>query len=263
MKRILHLGLAAILIALWPACNPPQQDPENPGTEVVDPENPNPQDPPAEYYFKMVSGYNQAEVPDTPVFNHRGGGVFYLIDVESNVEGWTAKGGADWCSINAYAGGKKGQINLYVHPYQVSGIAYPYPRTCTMTIQAPGVFDKTLVIGQESESTYLYTAPNQQTQYTLPASGATVDIPVLTNLVDWKIINETGWIKAEKINRITLRVSVVPANTPQPRSGKITLMSIANGQVGSYDTPWEINFTEGEPDVSGDDYDYGDGIEWD
>ena len=113
------------------------------------------------------------------------------------------------------------------------------------------------------EDVNLYSAPNMQREYTLPSSGAPVDITVITNLVDWTVKNDTEWIITEKLNRYTLRVHAVPSVTSGPREGKITLLSIANGQAPSHDTPWDITLKEGAPDVAGDDYSYNEGLGWD
>ena len=270
MKRILFFGFAVLFITLVSTCTPPSENQDQDETEVDNPDNPenpdgpdnpeNPENPDA--YFKMVSGYNGSEMTDVLVFNHRGECIYYLIDVETNVKDWTVEGGSDWCRISYYAVGKGGQINLFVEPYNDPMYSALYPRTCTMTVKAPGLADRTFTIGQESENTYIYTAPNQQTEFTLPASGAAVEVTVITNLVDWKVVNDTDWVKTEIVNRYTLRLSVIPADSPKQRQGKITLMSVANGLSTSYDLPWELTIKEGSPDVTGDDYIYDEGYQW-
>ena len=199
---------------------------------------------------------------DVLVFNHNGEGIYYVINVESNVEKWTVEGGASWCHINAYSG-KSGMINIIVDQYDDPNPPSGYPRYCQLTIKVPGLPDRQLTIGQESSYTQIYSAPNMQREYTLPSSGAPVDITVITNLVDWTVKNDTEWIITEKLNRYTLRVHAVPSGTSGPREGKITLLSIANGQAPSHDTPWDITLKEGAPDVAGDDYSYNEGLGWD
>ena len=213
---------------------------------------------------KVPDGPGSQEGTEKPdmVFNHNGEGIYYVINVESNVEKWTVEGGASWCHINAYSG-KSGMINIIVDQYDDPNPPSGYPRYCQLTIKVPGLPDRQLTIGQESSYTQIYSAPNMQREYTLPSSGAPVDITVITNLVDWTVKNDTEWIITEKLNRYTLRVHAVPSGTSGPREGKITLLSIANGQAPSHDTPWDITLKEGAPDVAGDDYSYNEGLGWD
>lgn len=265
IKRFFSLSVlfAGILLSFGGCAKPPagqenQEPTENPDKPVDPPVTP----PPTDVVFKMTGEYDGSQVPDILVFNHNGEGIYYVINVESSVENWTAEGGASWCHIVAYSG-KSGMIHISVDQYEDPYPPSTYPRFCQLVVKCPGLSDKKITIGQEYSYTRIYTAPNMQREYTLPSSGAPVDITVITNLVDWTVKNDTEWIKAEKLNRYTLRVSAVPSGTSQPREGRITLLSIANGQVSSYDTPWDITLKEGAPDVAGDDYSYDEGLEWD
>lgn len=244
MKRLLR-AMALPLMLLLCAC--PKINPDNPD---------NPDTPTAPYFsLKTETG---GEVPDILVFDYMGGGTIYALKVDTNVEGWTATGDADWCMVMT----GPGEIRFSLQTYEEAN-SQLYPRRCQVHIAAPGVFDRTLTIGQESVSRFLYTVPDYKNEFDLPASGAPIDITVVSNLVEWTIVNNNDWIKAEKVDRITLRVSAVPSETEKGRTGEVTLVSIANDNQASVGTYWTMFFHEEESGVSGDDYSYGDGIEWD
>ena len=263
LKRFLSLAmlLTGMLLSFCSCGKVPDGPGSQEGTEKPDKPD-TPDTPETGVVFNMTGEYDGSQVPDVLVFNHNGEGIYYVINVESNVEKWTVEGGAPWCHINAYSG-KSGMINIIVDQYDDPNPPSGYPRCCQLTRKVPGLPDRQLTIGQESSYTRIYSAPNMQREYTLPSSGAPVDITVITNLVDWTVKNDTEWIITEKLNRYTLRVHAVPSVTSGPREGKITLLSIANGQAPSRDTPWDITLKEGAPDVAGDDYSYNEGLGWD
>ena len=63
--------------------------------ETEKPDNPDkPDTPETGVVFNMTGEYDGSQVPDVLVFNHNGEGIYYVINVESSVENWTAEGGA-------------------------------------------------------------------------------------------------------------------------------------------------------------------------
>lgn len=251
MKTRKWLLALPLMLAL---CACPQINPDNP-------DNPDGPDKPSDSFFNLTKA-DGGEVSATLVFDYQGGGSVDNLKVETNVDGWSAESDADWCSVATDASG----IRFNIQQFGEAG-SQIYPRTCQVHIKAKDVFDRTLTIGQESDGKYLYTVPGNESTMPgfvvwihVPSSGAPVDLMVLTNLVDWAVTNENAWLKAEKIDRTTLRLSIVPSDTENGRYGEITLESIDN-QAGAAPF-WKINLIESNVGGTGDDYSYGDVIEW-
>lgn len=231
----------------------PETPPSPPPVTPVTPPDPDP-------YFRIVAS-DDSDVPASLVFNYHGDGRYYSIKYETNMDTWTATSDADWCRTKVdYP--SQGWLHFEVDTYTEDFVEL-YPRFCHVKIKAPDVLDRTLTVGQECRRTFLYTLPNDRHDYKLAPSGASMDLTVACNLVDWDIQNKTDWIVAEKINRTCLRVKVSPSDSPQPRKGSISLVSIANGASGNENIEWVLNFSETDPGVSGDDYNYGNGVDWD
>ena len=246
MQRILLLLSAVFVAALLPSCTLPEN-----------PENPDKPDLPIADYFKLTT-VTGGEVPDILVFDHMGGGTIYNLKVETNMEGWTVESNApEWCTVTT----ENTSIRFNLQTYHESN-SQLYPRRCQVSIKAKDVFHRTLTIGQESVSRFLYSLPDYKNEFDLPATGAPIDVTVVSNLVEWVVNNKTDWIKAEKIDAVTLRVSSIPSETEHGRTGEVQLVSIANDYQASVGVDWTMYFHENLPGATSDDYSYGDGYPW-
>ena len=244
MKTLKWLLALPLLLAL---CACPQIIPDNP-------DNP---DNPAAPFFKLTKE-DGGDVPEILVFDYMGGGTIYNLKVETNVEGWTVECNApEWCMVLTDDTNIRFSLQTY---YEAN--SQLYPRKCQVHIKAKDVFDRTLTIGQESVSRFLYTLPDYKNQFDLPATGAPIDVTVVSNLVEWVVDNKTDWIKAEKIDAVTLRVSTIPSETEHGRTGELQLVSIANDYQASVGTYWTMFFHEELPGATSDDFIYGEGYQW-
>lgn len=243
LKSLLALSLPLMLFACT-ATSP--EKPDNPGEPT----------PPEEVFFKLTRT-DGGDVPQTLVFDYQGNGPFAELKVETQVEGWTAECNSDWCTLIAEANG----IRFTVKPYQGDSKQL-YPRTCQVHVKAETQYENTFTIGQESEEKFLYTVPgNDWNSVRLPAAGAPVDILVVSNLVDWTVKNVDGWVKADKIDRTTLRLSVIPSETEHKRTGQIVLESVANEVQSGSGPAWTLYLREEDAGGTSDDYTYGDNLE--
>ena len=258
MQRFVLLLSAVFVAAMLPSCTQPENPgkpdkPENP----ENPENPNKPEDPTPDYFKLTTEAG-GEVPGILVFDYMGGGTIYNLKVDTNMEGWTVECNApEWCTVTT----ENTMIRFGLQVYQEANSQSP-PRRCQVRIKAKDVFDRTLTLGQESMSQFLYTLPNYQFEFDLPASGAPIEVTVVSNLVEWVVDNKTDWIKAEKVDAITLRVSSIPSETEHGRTGGLQLVSIANDYQANPGNYWDLYFHEELPGVSGEDYSYGKGYQW-
>ena len=81
--------------------------------------------------------------------------------------------------------------------------------------------------------------------------------------------NNSDWFTVEQPDRMTLRVRATPKQDgdTQIRNGSVTLYSAAWSEEDLETIYWnktvKINFSDGDPDLSGEDYDYGDNKNWD
>lgn len=210
-------------------------------------------------YFHFLSGNRQ--IPSTIMLDRNGVGP--TIKVETNTatdpNTWSVTCSEPWCYVTTAADG------IYL-----SGETYGkndplWPRTCELRIAIPGLYNGTFKVVQES-LTFIELAGGLAEEYILSPSGAVTEFIIHTNLYDWKIENGNDWIKAEKADAMTLRVSAVPSSqaSSTARKGTIHLYSAAlSERPSTAGDVLTLNFKEGDPDVSGEDYGYGESHGWD
>ena len=260
-KPLNALVLAPIIL-LFGACGQIQPDnPDNPDN----PDTPSGPDIPAQTYFSIRS--SEGENPTLLVMARNADKILTVkTNAKTDPDKWEFTTTADWCHAAI-------SYNDHVVEYRISVSADPWgneseylwPRSCELTIHIPGLYKETLKVVQES-NVYLRIG-NYANKGTLPSSGAIVEYYVDTNLYDWKIENDIPWLKAVKKDRMTLQLSVVPRTdrADAGRYGDIYLYSSVYDHRPEY---WEgpiVTFRaiEGTPDISGEDYQYGEGSLWD
>ena len=248
------LALCAAITFLA-GCDP--VNPDNPDN----PDNPGGPDNPTGDYFKLVSIYDSSKEAETfYIAGYQMGSYSLVVNTSLASDKYSATSSADWCKP-VFDGGL---LRLNYEQYGEKNDMLN-PRVCVVEVKAGSFYDGTITIVQQSGSKKLGTI-TYKNSFELPADGSPIDIIIQTTLWDWKIENANDWIKAEHIDRETLRVSAVPRDyDAAKRSGKIYLYSVTYKQFDSdmeYDS-YKLFFNDADPVVAGDDYGYGDHTDWD
>ena len=212
-------------------------------------------------FFRVLSDGQQT--PSTLMIDRNGVGPNLKVETNATADpsAWSVTCSEPWCFTTA--GGYPVSISLSAEAYGKNDPLFP--RTCELRIAIPGLYNGTFKVAQESV-TFIELAGGVAEEYVLSPSGAAKEFTIHTNLYEWKVENGNDWIKAEKVDAMTLRVSAVPRTqaSSAARKGTIHLYSAALSQrpstAGDFIT---LNFKEGDPDVSGEDYGYGEGHGWD
>jgi len=252
-SRILLLAATVLVsaICLGSCEKPAVVDPtntDNPGGGTDDPSNPGGDTPSSKPYFK-------GEIPSELVFARVS--VEAVILVETNIKDWTATSDASWChaTVGPYAltiSVDDNEENLSSHDYSVQ------PRSCTVTVKAGTVLNKTITVYQEALtiiSTGLYGA----TVYLSPA-GETKEMYITSNCYNWTVKSSASWLKAVRVDNNTLRL----VSSPRPDT-ETALRTAEVEMISEYDMNVGETFTvsDSDPLISGDDYGYGDHTGWD
>lgn len=218
-------------------------------------------------YFRFMLG--DREVPSQVILDQNGaltseaGYMSVETNVKTDVSTWSVTCSEEWCYYTLSNNGTSANIYLSADPY---GKYDPlWPRSCDFRVVIPGFCDKTIKVVQESV-TYIQLTVEMEDEFILSPSGAPKDFTIHTNMYEWKIENANEWLKAEKSDAMTLRVSVIPRTSASAsRKGTIYLYSSAlSERPASFGgVMLTLNFKEGDPDMSGEDYGYGGGHGWD
>lgn len=257
-----------LLIAIgWlAACGPVNPDtPQNPGGAVnpggsVNPGNPSgpPSPPQVEYYCK-------AELPDVQVFSRGASNVTFFL--ETNIEEFHIAVSEPWCTGLLQDGNtdKQKKLVVRVQEYDARKEDGSYscspPRFATLRISGGGAFDHSVTVVQNTHVEFAVPSlPYENNDFVLHVTGddTTVDLPVTTNCYSWSARSNASWIQVSRKDSATLTVKTSARSYGATRQGLITLFDEADNRN---------NFTfivaESEASLSGNDYDYGEGSEWD
>lgn len=257
-RHLAALLCASIALSAVGACQkPPKPGEEGQGGGQQQP--PVPKGP----YFK-------ADLPDEYVLSYNQGTISWAVDTD--ITDWTATSDEEWCKPTA----KAKELWLDVEDYDCrdeNGYErYDPPRTCTVTVKAGTVFSKTIRIIQDthtiinfpqSEMSSLYdwisTGPSGM-KVLLSADGQTRDIVVQSNAWRWVAETEAAWLKLERVDGATLRVTSTARGESETtsRSAKVNLYPETNRlNVASF------TVEDAPADVNGEGYGYGDHTDWD
>lgn len=218
-------------------------------------------EPPAQDYFtlKTLGG----KETDLVLMSREGGQSSLMFNTSLKSDEWNLEvEEADWCKV--YWDGSL--IRMEVDPYGEQ-YEYLYPRSCKVSIKSSKLSDVSFTLAQESDTelrTLYYI-----NQFQLPPSGTPLDIFIFTNFYQWKVKNDSDWFTAEQPDRMTLRVRATPKQEgdTQVRTGSVTLYSAAWSEEDLEYIYWnqivKLYFSDGDPDLSGEDYEYGDKQDWD
>ena len=217
--------------------------------------------PPTQDYFilKNLSG----KETDLVLMSREGGRQELMVSTSLKPAEWSLEGGNEtWCKV--YWDGSL--IRMEVDPYGEQ-YEYLYPRSCKVSIKSSKLSDVSFTLAQESD-TELHTL-YYRNQFQLPPSGTPLDIFIFTNFYQWKVKSDSDWFTAEQPDRMTLRVRATPKQEgdTQIRNGSVTLYSAAWAEEDLEYIYWsqivKLYFSDGDPDLSGEDYEYGDKQDWD
>jgi len=237
------------------SCVKPQEgDPEvKPGTDDQSEDTSTPT-----FVIKTLSG----DETDFMLFSQSGGNNALMVQTTLKDDEWSVEGGDSWCRVVK----EDGLIRLTVDPYGESNERL-YPRSCTFLVKSKLFNEKTITVVQEGD-TYITTIPNLQ-KFTLSPSGTPLDIFIDTNFYEWKVKNDNEWFTVEQPDRMTLRVKAQPKadGDDTVRSGSIILYSAAwpeeDLEIRFGSRIVRLYFQDGDPGLSGEDFNYGDKHDWD
>lgn len=184
--------------------------------------------------------------------------------VSTNIPDWTAESDAAWCRTSIL----KGQENSYELNIIVDGFdprtengSYDYcpPRVCTVTIKAGSIYSHSLTVRQESNvrmTTGLYGKP-----VLLDPAGETRQIYILTNCISWTPSTDADWLTVKRIDNATLELTSTARKDSEP--ARTTIVNVVS-DLDSWSSTSRTSFTVADADasLSGDDYGYGDHIDW-
>ncbi|MCQ2126521.1 MAG: hypothetical protein MJZ06_03655 [Bacteroidaceae bacterium] len=185
--------------------------------------------------------------------------------IRTNISDWTASSDADWCRTNIIKGEDYGyELDIIVDEFapRTDNGDYDYcqPRVCTVTIKAGSTYSHTLTVRQESRvimSTDLYGK-----SVFLDPAGETIQMFIRTNCISWTPSSDADWLSVKRIDNATLELSsTARKDSDMARKATVTVVS----DLDSYTSTSRTSFTVADADVvlSGDDYGYGDHIDWD
>lgn len=254
MAQTRFLRMAVLILGglLLCAC-PPKVDPVVPdGPDGPDgPETPVDPDKP---YFNLMTSSGTPVPQDYELVYNRDAVSVAAMTVKTNVTDWSVTSSDTWCSAIA---NENNSIVLQLQEYGESREVLP-PRICTVSVQAGAVFNQTIKVVQQSYVVFSFEREGQP--LVLPASGATIDVPVYSNSYQWTPTSPADWIKLEKRSPSVLRVTTSPrpATESSPRSALVTVHSSSDEYAkGSFEVRDE------DATLSGEDYQYGEHIDWD
>lgn len=194
-----------------------------------------------------TSPYFKANIQDTYFQGPTDTG--FTIYVDTNITDWTAEASADWLKVT-----KKSAEAVFV-PQTIEQGSYPAPRTCTVTIKAGSVFNKTFTVLQEA-----WTHISAVYEVKLKPGGETVEIPISHNCYNWTPSTDANWLTVKKKDTATLTItsSARSASETTPRKGVVKLQSQLQDAVY-----WNITVSDADSNLGNEDYNYEDPTEWD
>ena len=187
------------------------------------------------------------------------------FQIKTNISDWTATSDSSWCHTNITKGEDYGyELVILVDEFapRTDNGDYDYcqPRVCTVTIKAGSTYSHTLTVRQESRvimSTELYGK-----SVLMDPAGETIRLFIRTNCISWTPSTDADWLNVKRIDNATLELSsTARKDSDKARKATVTVVS----DLDSYTSTSRTSFTVADADVvlSGDDYGYGDHIDWD
>ena len=254
-SRIIYLVLAAMLL-IMPGCQKTPKPGQEQGQEQQQEQQKGP-------YFKI-------ELPDEFVMNYNQGSASWVVD--TNISDWTVESDASWCKPTAKTNELWLDVEDYDCRYENGAYRYDPPRTCTVTVKAGTVYNKTFKVIQQTHTIISFTQLTYSQNYDwildepsgmkvlLSADGQTRDLMITTNAYRWIPETDASWLKAECVNNATLRLTSTarPESETTARSAKVKLY--VESDHLNYET---FTVMDAPANVEGNDFPYGDHTDWD
>jgi hypothetical protein len=266
------LGLAASALLL---CACPGKDPTDP-TNPSDPTDPTPgpggkEDTP---YFRIQmidpdAGTAMTTIPSELVFPNAlapESGIPLLIDTNMKEdEDWsitTTDHGMCYISWGVYNGKTERKIVCSQYVYQYSPEQYPAPRECDLVIKAGSLFEKTIHLVQQGIISFIMPDYKEGVTNVLSPAGETAEQLVLSNAYKWEASSNADWLTVSLPDPKTLRMTSSPRSDSdaQKRTAVVTLHDLCT--FASWQTSFTITITDDDAVLGGDEYHYGDHIDW-
>ena len=258
--RWLGMILASLLLCACPGKDPGSDPGTNPyfGVELLD----------------LDSGAEMPSVPDELVFPNDLHELFEVgipVRVSTNLEAgqWSiTTTEPDWCRItdHYYRINNKEEylyfIDCVTYVSSYSPEQNPTPRECNVHISAGSLFDKTIHIVQQGKISFIFPYQKEANTLEVSPAGGAKDIFVLSNAYKWEAVSDAGWISVSSPDGNTLKITTTPRpdNETDKRTAVVTLHDLST--VASARTALSINITDADATLGGDNYNYGDHIDW-
>jgi hypothetical protein len=227
-----------------------------------------PDDPGEQPPVNPTDKYCTTDMPDVWVFNKDASSTGFTLQTNLEASDFNVTCSEAWCTAQVQPTAMENTKRLVVNAteYDVrdaNGIyVYDPPRTATMRIIGSGVFDRTITIVQNTNviiSTPLLPNTGFGDILHLSAAGETQEVTVSTNCYSWKAVTNAAWLTVSRKDNVTLVVTSTARTGDTPRSGTVTIINESD----------ELNdrhtFTVADKDavLTGNDYQYGEGTDWD
>lgn len=256
--RVLPLAATLLLMACGPV------DPDKPSGSQTTPTTPTtptgPETPP-----ETQEAYCTTDMPAEWVFSRQASSTTFQL--ETNIESFSIKVNDSWCSAQVQDAGtgkqKKLVVNVQEYDARKEDGSYSCdpPRKTTFSITGGGVFDRTLTVIQNTHVEF--SLPSLQYigydfYLFVEADDVSVDVPVSVNCYSWSAKTDATWLTVSCKDHSTLTVRSSARAYGAARQGLVTVFDEADQRN---------NFTfvvaDKDATLTGNDYDYGDGSEWD
>ena len=203
--------------------------------------------------------YFKADLPDEYVLNRDPGAVSWIVD--TNIPDWTVESDEAWCKATA----KTNEVWLDIEEFDAreENGAYKYdpPRTCTVTVKAGAVYNKTFKIIQQTNTIISFPeAVANILTVELPADGGTAEVLVWSNAYHWTPTTDASWLTVTRKDAATLKVTSTPRSDgeTEARSTKVIVYVTSDEFVDN-----QFTVVDAPARVGGEGYDYGDHTDWD
>lgn len=254
MKRLLILLAFCGALICSAGCDKPDNPKPSPGPDKpVTPTDPTtPTDPPA----PPATPFFTADIKDVYPFNRANSGV--EIHFQTNIQDITVTPDSAWCKVTLFA--QQSYFLMMVDAYDTrlpnGAYDYPEPRTCSVTVKAGDVYNKTFKVLQEGH-TYIRVP---ESPVVLSAAGASTDVKISTNCYEIQAVCDASWLSfnIKDMSTVTVTSTARPDSEKTPRKATVRLVS-------KLDSDTYNNFVVADADatLSDEDYKYGDHTDWD
>lgn len=231
----------------------PDNDPDIPSGSNTGKEDDNPGDDKPFFTADLPDEYNTTNPEQGRTFQ-----------IKTNIPDWTASSDAPWCRTSITKG-EDLEYELVIHvdeftPRTENGdYDYCQPRICSVTITAGSTYSHALTVRQESRvmmSTDLYGKA-----VIMDPAGETKRMFIRTNCISWTPSSDADWLSVKRIDNATLELcSTTRKDSGMARKATVTVVSDLDSWTSTSRTSFTVTDTDAV--LSGDDYDYGDHIDW-